>query len=71
MSIIALLNIAKEYLITRRTNEALRHLDNSQLNDIGFYRKDGVIRPLAKNTDEQPTCGERFTAQLKERPNDG
>ena len=49
MSIIALFNIAAEYLKARRTNQALRHLDDHYLKDIGFRRQNGVIRPLAGN----------------------
>lgn len=71
MSIIALLNIAKEYLIARRTNETLRHLDDNLLNDIGFYRKDGVIRPLSSKAGDRTTHGGHLPPQLKERPNDG
>ncbi|SBS33598.1 hypothetical protein MSP8886_02810 [Marinomonas spartinae] len=40
-------NLAKEYLETRRTKRAFRHLDNHFLKDLGFYREEGHIYPLS------------------------
>lgn len=47
MSIIALFNLAKDYLEARKTNQAFRHLDDHFLKDIGFHRENGQIRPLS------------------------
>jgi len=51
MSIIALFNAAKDYFEARRTNKVFRQLDDHYLKDIGFYRDNGHIRPLAGNKD--------------------
>lgn len=47
MSLIALLNMFKEYLEQRRTNATFKHLDSHVLKDIGFMRDQGHIRPLS------------------------
>ncbi|MBJ7555155.1 DUF1127 domain-containing protein [Marinomonas spartinae] len=51
MSIIALFNLAKDYLEARRTKQAFRHLDDHFLKDIGFHRENGQIRPLSGSKD--------------------
>lgn len=53
MSIIALFNLAKEYLVARHTNRTFRHLDDHYLKDLGFYRDNGQIRPLAGSQYDQ------------------
>lgn len=51
MSLIALLNYAKNYFHQARTQRSLNHLNDHYLNDLGFYRDHGKIRPLSpKNT---------------------
>ena len=71
MSIIALFNAAKEYFETRRTNQLFRQLDDHYLKDIGFYRDNGHIRPLAgkKDLDRQPL--EHAYIPPGEQPSDG
>lgn len=51
MSIIALFNLVKDYLETRRTKRAFRHLDDHFLKDVGFYRESGQIYPLSGSKD--------------------
>lgn len=55
MSLIALLNYAKEYLEQRRLNETFKHLDNHVLRDIGFIRDNGRIRPISGAIKDQST----------------
>lgn len=71
MSIIALFNAAKEYFEARRTNQLFRQLDDHYLKDIGFYRDNGHIRPLAgkKDLDSQPL--EHAYIPPGEQPSDG
>ncbi|MBJ7539089.1 hypothetical protein [Marinomonas transparens] len=71
MSIIALFNLAKEYLEARRTNQVFRHLDNHYLKDIGFYRDNGHIRPLAGNKDLESQSKEQAPVPPREQPSDG
>lgn len=71
MSIIALFNAAKEYFEARRTNQAFRQLDDHYLKDIGFYRDNGQIRPLAGNNDLESDLKGKAQMPPGEQPSDG
>lgn len=71
MSIIALFNAAKDYFETRRTNQVFRQLDDHYLKDIGFYRDNGHIRPLAGNKDIEKTVIGMSQIPPGEQPSDG
>ena len=71
MSIIALFNAAKEYFEARRTNQAFRQLDDHYLKDIGFYRDNGHIRPLAGNKDLDIETKGHVQIPPSEQPSDG
>lgn len=47
MTFIAILNAARHYLERKHAERALRHMDPHVLRDIGFYRDNGQVRPLA------------------------
>jgi len=71
MSIIALFNLAKEYFEVRRTNQAFRRLDDHYLRDIGFYRSNGQIRPLAGSEENENKVKGSCPIPPEERPSDG
>lgn len=71
MSIIALFNAAKEYFEARRTNQVFRHLDDHYLKDIGFYRDNGHIRPLAGNKSLDSNLEGKTQIPPGEQPSDG
>lgn len=71
MSIIALFNAAKEYFEARRTNQIFRQLDDHYLKDIGFYRDNGQIRPLAGNNDLENNVKGQAHIPPGEQPSDG
>lgn len=71
MSIIALFNAAKDYFETRRTNHVFRQLDDHFLKDIGFYRDNGHIRPLAGNNDIEKAVKGKSQIPPGEQPSDG
>jgi|TARA_R110001606_G_C15078176_1_gene616910 hypothetical protein len=71
MSIIALFNAAKDYFETRRTNHVFRQLDDHYLKDIGFYRDNGHIRPLAGNNDIEKAVKGKSQIPPGEQPSDG
>ncbi|MDE8602927.1 hypothetical protein M3I01_008320 [Marinomonas sp. RSW2] len=71
MSIIALFNAAKDYFETRRTNQVFRQLDDHYLKDIGFYRDNGHIRPLAGNKDIEKAVIGKSQIPPGEQPSDG
>jgi hypothetical protein len=71
MSIIALFNAAKDYFAARRTNQAFRQLDDHYLKDIGFYRDNGHIRPLAGNKDLESKAEGKVQIPPGEQPSDG
>ncbi|GAB3478297.1 hypothetical protein [Marinomonas epiphytica] len=55
MSLIALLNLAKQYATQRKTNQTFKHLNAHYLQDLGFYRdQNGHIRPLSRAQKEVP-----------------
>ncbi|TBR42193.1 hypothetical protein CBF23_007875 [Marinomonas agarivorans] len=67
MLFISLLNAVKNYFEKARIRKQFRYLDNHTLKDIGFYRDNGNIFPLAgkqasleqenKDGDPPPTKG--------------
>ncbi|BFM48428.1 hypothetical protein [Marinomonas sp. THO17] len=71
MSIIALFNAAKDYLEARRTNQIFRHLDDHYLKDIGFYRDNGHIRPLAGSNHDDNERPVKTHIPPGENPSDG
>jgi hypothetical protein len=71
MSIIALFNAAKDYFETRRTNQVFRQLDDHYLKDIGFYRDNGHILPLAGYKDIEKTVIGKSQIPQGEQPSDG
>ena len=71
MSIIALFNAAKEYFEARRTNQLFRQLDDHYLKDIGFYRDNGQIRPLAGNKELESHSNEKIQIPPGEQPSNG
>ncbi len=71
MSIIALFSAAKEYFEARRTNQLFRQLDDHYLKDIGFYRDNGHIRPLAGKKDLESQPLEHAYIPPGEQPSDG
>ncbi|TDO99925.1 hypothetical protein [Marinomonas balearica] len=71
MSLIALINAAKEYFIRRQYEASFKQLDNHSLKDIGFYREEGRIRPLSGNSADKENNAETVKAPPSRLPLDG
>ena len=62
MSLIALLNLAKDYLHQAHIQRSLGHLNDHYLNDLGFYRDHGTIRPIS------PASHQEQATEAKQSP---
>lgn len=70
MSIIALFNAAKDYFHRRHLDRGFRHLDDHYLQDLGFYRDEGHIRPLSGKKESYSEEKEEAYMPSGKTPND-